>query len=167
VNVSVPVKVPDVVGMHSTPTLHIPLGANEPSQVSLDLTNGGAVRMLAMSIVTFLDLLVASTVCCGLVLPTGTLPKLRLLGLTLRFAFPFGASLAKTGADAPRPIVRSRVKNPSAKSDDFVRDMAFLPRNKKSQRVFFERPLTSRPTEFLGTQTAQSRTLGGSYKKVK
>jgi hypothetical protein len=129
VNVSVPVKVPADVGMHSTPTLQVPLGANEPSQVSLDFTNGGAVRMLAMSIVTFLEPLVASTVCSGLVLPTGTLPKLRLLGLTLRFAFPFAASAAKTGADAARPIVRSRVKNPSAKIDDFVRDMAFLPGN--------------------------------------
>ena len=85
--------------------------------------------MLAKSIVTFLEPLVASTVCAGLVLPTGTLPKLRLRGLTLRFAFPFAASAAKTGADANRPIVRSRVKKESAKDDDFVRDMAFLPRN--------------------------------------
>src|ERR1700730_17877857 len=113
--------------MHSTPTLHVPLGANEPSQVSLDFMNGGEVRMLAKSIVTFLEPLVASTVCSGLVVPTGTLPKLRLCGLTLRFAFPFAASAAKTGADANRPIVRSRVKN--AKRVDFVRYMVFLPRN--------------------------------------
>src|ERR1700720_1323848 len=153
--------------MHSTPTLHVPLGDNEPSQVSLDFTNGGDVTTLAKSIVTFLEPLVASTVCSGLVLPTGTLPKLRLLGLTLRFAFPFEASAAKTVADAARLIVRSRVKNPSAKSDDFVRDMAFLPRNKKYQRVSFERPLTSRPTEFLRTRPGQPRTLGGCSKKVK
>jgi hypothetical protein len=127
VNVSVPVTGPVVVGMHSTPTLHVPLGANEPSQVSLDFTNGGDARMLAKSIVTFLEPLVASTVCAGLVLPTGTLPKLRLPGVTLRFAFPFAASAAKAGADANRPIVRSRVK--TVMRDDFVRDMVFLPRN--------------------------------------
>ena len=85
------------------------------------------MRMLAKSIVTFLEPLVASTVCSGLVVPTGTLPKLRLRGVTLRFAFPFEGSAAKTGADANRPIVRSRVKN--AKRVDFVRDMVFLPRN--------------------------------------
>ena len=90
--------------------------------------------MLAKSIVTFLEPLVASTVCSGLVLPTGTLPKLRLLGLTLRFAF--GAAAANAGADATRPIVRRRVKNASAKIDDFVRDMAFLPRNTGSTSVF-------------------------------
>ena len=94
------------------------------------------MRMLAKLIVTFLELLVASTVCSGLVDPTGTLPKLRLPGLTLRFAFPFAASAAKAGADAVRPIVRSRVKNASAKIDDFVRDMAFLPRNTDSTSVF-------------------------------
>jgi hypothetical protein len=142
VNVSFPVTAPDVVGMHSTPTLHVPLGAKEPSQVSLDFRNGGAVRMLAKLIVTFLEPLVARTVFSGLVLPTGTLPKLRLPGLTLRFAFAVAAFAV---ADAARPIVRSKVKNPSAKTDDFVRDMTFLPRN-THQRVSSERPLTSRPT---------------------
>src|SRR5258707_4102828 len=99
-NVSVPVTGPVVVGMHSTPRLHVWLAPNDPSQVSLDFTNGGDARMLAKLIVTFLEPLVASTVCSGLVLPTGTLPKLRLLGLTLSFAFPFAASAAKAGADA-------------------------------------------------------------------
>ena len=135
-NVSFPVTAPDVVGIHSTPTLHVPLGANEPSQVSLDFTNGGDVRMLAKSIVTFLEPLVASTVFSGLVLPTGTLPKLRLPGLTLRFAFAVAAFAV---ADAARPIVRSKVKNPSAKTDDFVRDMTFLPRN-TNQRMSLRHP---------------------------
>ena len=87
------------------------------------------MRMLAKSIVTFFEPLVASTVCAALVVPTATLPKLRLPGLTLRFAFPFAASAAKTGADAARPIAKSSVKNANAERDDFVRDMVFLPRN--------------------------------------
>jgi hypothetical protein len=110
--------------------------------------NGGAVRMLAMVIVTFLELLVASTVCSGLVVPTGTLPKLRLRGVTLRCAFPFAASAANTGADANTPMVKSRVR--ILKRDDFVRDMAFLPRNTDhgSTSVVMYAPSLPAPREF-------------------
>ncbi len=58
-----------------------------------------------------------------------TLPKSRLVGTSF-------SDCALAIAGAAKPIVRSRMKNASAKSDDFVRDMAFLPRNTGSTSVF-------------------------------
>ena len=101
---------PDAVGWHSTPTWHVCEAPKEPSQVSLDLMNGADAVMLKMLIVTFLELLAADTVCCGLVLPIATLPKLRLLGLIFRCAFPFPESSANASAGETRLIVNRRVK---------------------------------------------------------
>ena len=67
-------------------------------------------------------MLVANTVCDGLVVPMTTLPKLRLVGLTF-------SDCALAIAGAAKPIAKMRVKTENAKRDDFVRYMAFLPRN--------------------------------------
>ncbi|HEV2171807.1 MAG TPA: hypothetical protein VGR40_12705 [Candidatus Binatus sp.] len=56
--------------------------------MSLALTKGADAMMLAKSIVDFFELLVADTVCGALSVPTPTLPKSRLPGLTVSFAFP-------------------------------------------------------------------------------
>ena len=84
------------------------------------MMKGGVAMMLLNLILKLEKVLVAVTVCDGLVAPTLTLPKLRLVGLTTSPA----AALA-----VPRPITKRRVKTENAKRDDFVRDMAFLPRN--------------------------------------
>jgi len=73
--------------------------------------NGADAAMLRILIVTFLELLVADTVCSGLVLPIATLPKLRLLGLIFRCAFPF---CAKTGVGEAKPIIKRKVKTENA-----------------------------------------------------
>lgn len=74
------------------------------------MMNGADAEMSKMVIVTFLELLLTDTVCCGLVLPIATLPKLRLLGLNLRCAFPFPESSANASAGETRLIVNRRVK---------------------------------------------------------
>ena len=71
--------------------------------------NGGDAKMLEMVIVTFLEPLVAITVCSGLVAPMATLPKLRLAGVIFRCAFPF-EPCAKTGAGEARPTIKKRAK---------------------------------------------------------
>ena len=76
--------------------------------------NGADAEMLKISIVTFLELLLTDTVCCGLVLPTATLPKLRLLGLIFRCAFPFAESSANASAGESRLIVKRTVKTENA-----------------------------------------------------
>ena len=98
------------------------------------MMKGTDVRMLAKSIATLLDLLVASTVCEELVLPMATLPKLRLLGLTLSFAF----GCAKTAAGAAMLITKrsAKLKPENAKIDDFGRDMVNPPRNRAVTNVF-------------------------------
>ena len=89
----------------------------------LALRNGADARMLAKSIVTFLELLVAETVCEGLVVPVETLLKLRLEGLNLRRAFP---DCANADAGALRLIARTSVKLSAASTtvDDFGRVIA-------------------------------------------
>jgi hypothetical protein len=98
---------PGDVGAHSTPTMHVALGPTEPSHVLLDTMNGGLVEILSMLIATFLEEFVADTVCSGLVVPSVTVPKLRLPGLTFRCAFPFPES-AKTDAGAAKPASNRR-----------------------------------------------------------
>jgi hypothetical protein len=117
--------------MHSTSTSHVCAAPNEPSQVSVALRNGAEVEIDAKLITAFFELLVANTLCGGLVVPTVTLPKLRLVGLTFRCAFPFPGSFAKAGPDMPRPRAKSRVKLSieNEKSDDFGRDMDDPPEN--------------------------------------
>lgn len=105
---------PDAVGRHSTPTWHVCEAPKEPSQVSLDLMNGADAEMLKMSIGTFLELFETDTVCPALVLPIATLPKLRLLGLIFRCAFPFDESSANVTAGETRLIVKRRVKTENA-----------------------------------------------------
>ncbi len=76
--------------------------------------NGADAEMLKMVIVTFLESLLTDTVCCGLVLPIATLPKLRLFGLIFRCAFPFAESSANASAGETRLIVKRRVKTENA-----------------------------------------------------
>jgi hypothetical protein len=117
--------------MHSTSTSHVCAAPNEPSQASVALRNGAEVKIDAKSIATFFELLVANTLCGGLVVPTVTLPKLRLVGLTFRCAFPFPGSFAKAGVEMARPKAKRRVKlsTENANSDDFGRDMDDPPKN--------------------------------------
>jgi hypothetical protein len=80
-----------------------------------------------------LDLLVTSTLCEGLVLPMVTLPKSRLLGLTLIFAF----GSAKTAAGAAMLIKkRAKLKTENAKIDDFGRTMTNPPKNCAATNVY-------------------------------
>jgi hypothetical protein len=103
------------------------------------LRKGGEAVMLK-NLTLPLMMLVASTVCDGLVVPMTTLPKLRLVGLTLS-----DCALASAGAAQPA-IAKSRVKTENAKRDDFVRDMAFLPRS--NERLQKRPPSLSRPDNF-------------------
>jgi hypothetical protein len=105
---------PDAVGWHSTPTWHVCEAPKEPSQVSIDLMNGADAEMLKMVIVTFLESLLAETVCCGLMLPIATLPKLKLLGLIFRCAFPLAESPANASAGESRLIAKRRAKTENA-----------------------------------------------------
>jgi hypothetical protein len=118
--VSVPLKVPALVGLHATPTMHIWPASNEPSQVSAVLMKGAVVVMLMNLIRCSSKVLVAVTFCEGLVVPTATLPKARLVGTTLR-----PPSSAEAGVAAARPIAKrkAKVNTENAKRDDFDRDI--------------------------------------------
>lgn len=84
------------------------------------------MEMLEMSIVVFLELFVANTLCAALGVPTVTVPKSRVFVLRFRRAFPF---FAKAGVDVPSPITKSRAKlrTEKAKRDGFGRDMSIPP----------------------------------------
>jgi hypothetical protein len=71
-----------VVGMYTTPTLHMPPAGNEGRQVLLTMKNGGGAVMLVKVIAVVVESLVAVTVIGALVVPTVTVPKLSFLGLT-------------------------------------------------------------------------------------
>ena len=79
---------------------------------------GAVVLMLLNLIVKPLKVLVAVTVCEGLVVPTLTLPKARLVGLTTKS--PAEAGFAVASPNAKR---RKKLKTESAKVDDFGRNM--------------------------------------------
>ena len=86
---------------------------------------------------------VAVTVWPALVVPTATLPKLRLLGASCSFAFP---GKAKTGAGAAR-LATSRRAKPKTESVPIVnrgRDMVGPPKNRDLMCVS-ESPLRMRP----------------------
>jgi hypothetical protein len=93
--------------------------------------------MLEKSIVTFLELLVANTLCGALGVPTVTVPKSRLCVLRDRCAFPFPGFLAKAGVDVISPIAKSRAKlrTEKAKRDGFGRDMSNPPETVAHERV--------------------------------
>jgi hypothetical protein len=122
---------------------------NAGLQVLLVLMKGGVAVMLLNLIVKLEKVLVAVTLCDGLVVPTLTLPKARLVGLTT--SAPDG-SCAWANLAAERPITKRRVKlkTVNAKRDDFVRDMAFLPRNTDhgSTSVVMYAPSLPAPQEF-------------------
>jgi len=115
---SVPVKFPACVGMHATSTWHILPANSEPSHVSAVLMKGAVVLMLLNLIVKPLKVLVAVTVCEELVVPTLTLPKARLVGLTTRSAAEAGFAAA-----SPNAKRRKKLKTENAKMDDFGRNM--------------------------------------------
>jgi hypothetical protein len=136
-NVSVPETGPGEVGWHSTSTWQVWDAPNEPSQVSDALRNGADVKIAVKSITAFLELLVANTLCGGLVVPIATLPKSRFVGLSRRCAFPFPGSSAKAGRDMARPSAKSRMKLriENAKRDDLGRDMDDPPKNSGYERL--------------------------------
>jgi hypothetical protein len=105
-----------------------------------------------MSIVVFLELLVANTLCAALGVPTVTLPKLRLFVLRFRCAFPFPGFLAKAGVDVTSPIAKSRAKlrTEKAKRDGFGRDMSIPPKIVAHERISEPRTVTTpAPTKNL------------------
>jgi hypothetical protein len=81
-----------------------------------------AVTLLNL-IVNLLSVLVATVVCDGLVVPTLTLPKLRVSGLACSSSV--ASFSAKAGLAAAKPIARRRakLKTKNVKKDDFGRDM--------------------------------------------
>jgi hypothetical protein len=97
--------------------------------------------MLEMSIVTFFDELVAVTVCGALMVPSVTVPKFRLEGLTLRCAFPFPGPgspgpCAKTWAGRASPITNMRKKLNTEKANaDFARTIINPPREQLCIRL--------------------------------
>jgi hypothetical protein len=93
---------------------------------------GSVVVMLMNLIRSSSKVLVAVTFCEGLVVPTATLPKSRLVGLTFR-----PPSSAKAGFAAARPIAKRKAKlnTKKAKRDDFDRDMMNPPEKTEALRV--------------------------------
>ena len=79
---------------------------------------GAVVLMLLNLIVKPLKVLVAVTVCEELVVPTLTLPKARLVGLTTKSAAEAGFAAA-----SPNAKRRKKLKTENAKMDDFGRNM--------------------------------------------
>jgi hypothetical protein len=84
---------------------------------------GGVALMLLNLIVNLAKVLVAVTVCDGLVVPTLTLPKARLAGLTI--------SCAEAGVAAASPIEkrRKKLRTENVKMDNFDRNMVIPPMN--------------------------------------
>lgn len=90
------------------------------------MRKGGVAKMVRNEIVSSSVMLVAATLCAGLVVPTATLPKSSRSGLTSSWF----SSNAKAELGKAKAMVRSRVKTANVKRDKFVRRMAFLPRNR-------------------------------------
>ena len=94
------------------------------------MMKGAVVVMLLNLILKLVKVLVAVTVCDGLVVPTVTLPKARLVGLTT-------SPCAMAGLAAARPITkrREKLRTENVKMDDFDRDMANPPKNSAATNV--------------------------------
>jgi hypothetical protein len=85
--------------------------------------------MLSNAIVIFLELLVANTVCAGLVVPTLTLPKSSFFGSSFRCPFPFACASADTGAAKLNAHSSAKLRTENARTADFGRNMETPPRN--------------------------------------
>jgi hypothetical protein len=90
------------------------------SQLLLVTMKGDVVVMLLKRIGCLPEVFVAVTVCEGLVVPTVTLPKARLVGLTLK---PLPSASARLAFARPIAKRRVKVKTENAKKDDFGRAM--------------------------------------------
>jgi hypothetical protein len=99
------------------------------------LMKGDVVVMLLNLILKLVKVLVAVTVCDGLVVPTLTLPNARLVGLTT--SWPLDPPCADAGLGAARPIAkrRKKLRTENVKMDDFDRDMANPPMNSAATKV--------------------------------
>lgn len=92
---------------------------------------GDVVVMLLNLILKLVKVLVAVTVCDGLVVPTLTLPKARLVGLTS------SCPCAAAGSAAARSIEqrRKKLRTENVKMDNFDRGMVIPPMNSAATNV--------------------------------
>jgi len=102
------------------------------SQLLLVTMKGDVVVMLLKRIGCLLEVFVAVTVFEELVVPTVTLPKARLVGLTLK---PLPSARARLAFARPIAKKRAKLKTMNAKKDDFGRAMINPPRNRTVTNV--------------------------------